>query len=324
TVQIKSETESIKLEDASYFYTAEFGTCTACGHRATPDAFSEKNQQAFEAAVRRKNDHIISQKSINAIPVMYDIGKRPLSQLLGWGEHTYTRFLEGSIPSKEYSDVLHRIFQSPFWYLFTLIKNATLLSSVAYKKSLRATIRLIEQSCTRLEISAGYLLAKTGVCSPLALQKELYYAQGFSFALLPKPLFENSCQAWIHGPVFTEIWAQFDIKELDVDDSLLKELGGAFGSMLADDDKELLDAISVHVACYAPWVLRNFTHAETPWRNARKGLKENEPSRNEIRQTDMREFFSGIKEEYSMQSPKDICRYMQAMFLQEQQKCDPA
>ena len=40
--------------------------------------------------------------------------------------------------------------------------------------------------------------------------------------------------------------------------------------------------------------LEALTHSETPWKNARKGLDETEPSDNEILAEDMREYYLSI------------------------------
>ncbi len=53
----------------------------------------------------RKENNIISLEKIIEIPKLYDIGKRPLSLLLGWGEQTFTRYLAPA-DIKLYSDMM--------------------------------------------------------------------------------------------------------------------------------------------------------------------------------------------------------------------------
>jgi len=45
--------------------------------------------------------------------------------------------------------------------------------------------------------------------SHLKLQKLLYYCQGFTLALLNRPLFEDKVVAWQHGPVVPTVWEEF-------------------------------------------------------------------------------------------------------------------
>ena len=40
----------------------------------------------------------------------------------------------------------------------------------------------------------------------LKLQKLCYYAQGYSLALLSRPMFEEPIEAWEHGPVVRELY----------------------------------------------------------------------------------------------------------------------
>ena len=54
------------------------------------------------------NERIIENKKVFSKDILrkYKIGKKPLSKLLGWGEVTITRYINGDIPSKLYSDEL--------------------------------------------------------------------------------------------------------------------------------------------------------------------------------------------------------------------------
>ena len=45
-----------------------------------------------------------------------------------------------------------------------------------------------------------YLLYKCEDITPLALQKALYYVQGFYYAFEGRFLFDEDCEAWVHGP----------------------------------------------------------------------------------------------------------------------------
>ena len=49
------------------------------------------------------NDEVITVDEIRQILESYRIGKKPLAKLLGWGETTIIRYMEGDIPTSEYS-----------------------------------------------------------------------------------------------------------------------------------------------------------------------------------------------------------------------------
>ncbi|WP_390866562.1 Panacea domain-containing protein [Amygdalobacter indicium] len=44
--------------------------------------------------------------------------------------------------------------------------------------------------------------------TPLALQK-LLILSGYILCINEKPLFSEQCQAWVHGPVFPEVYELF-------------------------------------------------------------------------------------------------------------------
>src|SRR5690606_17024633 len=61
---------------------------------------------------------------------------------------------------------------------------------------------------------ANYFLSQSNadagdLISNLKLQKLVYYAQGFSLALLDEPLFEDEIEAWMHGPVVPALYREF-------------------------------------------------------------------------------------------------------------------
>ena len=115
---------------------------------------------------------------------------------------------------------------------------------------------------------ARYFLALTDeesgdFISNLKLQKLVYYAQGFYLALHGKPLFSETIEAWMHGPVIPELYHLYKEygsgpipKPLDVD-----------FSRYDIEVKTLLDEIYVTYGQYSAWKLRELTHEEPTWKN---------------------------------------------------------
>ena len=60
-----------------------------------------------------KNDTVITADEIRQILEKYRIGKKPLAKLLGWGETTIIRYMEGDIPTSEYSNKLKTLLDNP-------------------------------------------------------------------------------------------------------------------------------------------------------------------------------------------------------------------
>lgn len=113
---------------------------------------------------------------------------------------TFTRYCDGDMPTKQYSDVLQRIYDKPDFYLSLLEENKrNLKSQIAYKKSKRTTLEVIgvkETVSSKIDEVINYLLVRCEDITPLALQKALYYIQGFYYAFMGSFLFTEDCEAW--------------------------------------------------------------------------------------------------------------------------------
>ena len=117
---------------------------------------------------------------------------------------------------------------------------------------------------------ANYFISKSDdeageFISNLKLQKLLYYAQGFHLAVYNKPLFEESIQAWQHGPVVSEVYQKF--KNYG---SNAIPLPGIINLELDAKTREFLDEIYGTFGQFSAWKLRDMTHEEPPWRDVPK------------------------------------------------------
>ncbi len=168
--------------------------------------------QALYDIYREKNG-IIPLPLILAIPDKYAIGKRPLSLLLGWGEQTFSRYCAGDIPTKQYSEILFRIYNEPAYYAKLLeAGKGKLKSQLSYEKSKKAVDALLGMdNCkdSKINVAVKYLLSLCEDITPLALQKALYYIQGFYYAFYSNFLFSENCEAWVHGPVYRDVYFRY-------------------------------------------------------------------------------------------------------------------
>ncbi|MQC08101.1 Panacea domain-containing protein [Morganella morganii] len=96
--------------------------------------------------------------------------------------------------------------------------------------------------------------------SNLKLQKLVYYAQGFSLALLGEPLFEEKIEAWMHGPVVAKLYGKY--KKYGKDPLPFE---GFDESKFTEDQLDLLDEVYDVYGQFSAWKLRNMTHEEEPW-----------------------------------------------------------
>lgn len=118
---------------------------------------------------------------------------------------------------------------------------------------------------------AKYFLSRTDeeigdVMTNLKLQKLLYYAQGFHLAIFHRPLFPETIEAWIHGPVVPDIYYGYSQHG-----ALPIPFSDDFDPMLLDDEtRELLDEVYEVFGQFSAWKLRNMTHEEAPWQSTAK------------------------------------------------------
>lgn len=97
--------------------------------------------------------------------------------------------------------------------------------------------------------------------SNLKLQKLLYYAQGYSLALLNKPLFKEPIQCWTHGPVVESVYHQYKVfGKRFITSTQVMDL-----SIFNSDEMAILTLVANEYGQYSAWKLREMTHDEAPW-----------------------------------------------------------
>ena len=302
-----------KIKGIEYHYIGKEVRCVKCNTSVYVPEINDSNLKALYEVYRKENG-IVSLDVILAVPKKYAIGKRPLSLLLGWGEQTFSRYCDGDIPTKQYSEILTKIYDDPIYYAELLeAGKENLKSQKTYEKSRKAVDELIkvsENNSSKINIAIKYLLNQCEDITPLALQKALYYIQGFYYAFYNTFLFIEECEAWVHGPVYRDIYFKycdyhFDpiVKSQYFDDSVLSA-----------SEKAIFDSVINNLCCYSGKVLEQFTHNETPWLVARGDLPVTEPSKQIISHDNIGTYFKAVKEKYKMTKPNDIRVYSMDMF----------
>jgi len=121
------------------------------------------------------------------------------------------------------------------------------------------------------------------------LQKLVYYAQAWSLVLNDKKIFNDSIEAWVHGPAVRSLYVQYKnfgfnpIAE-DVEEKAFVNI--------PKQAKELLNEIWRVYGKLDAGYLEMLTHSERPWQEARSGLQSHENSDNEITTKSMKSFYS--------------------------------
>ena len=127
---------------------------------------------------------------------------------------------------------------------------------------------MVREALTAQDV-ADYFLSKVDLkggdaMTPLALQKVLYYAQGFHLAMNNgQTLFPESIVAWPHGPVVRTIWLRYkDYEWRAIDPPAAYQADG-----LPPEQREILDAVYMTYGQLPATKLESMTHEESPWQS---------------------------------------------------------
>jgi len=135
---------------------------------------------------------------------------------------------------------------------------------------------------------AAYILSKRGPMTAMKLQKLVYYAQAWSLVWDEKHLFRNEIQAWANGPVAPTLYQahrrQYMISRLPQGDK----------SALTPQERETVEAVLKYYGAKSSQWLSDLTHAEKPWKEARKGLAPGERGRAVITPAAMAEYYGSL------------------------------
>ena len=296
--ETKKETKINGYDGDQIEYEARSAYCVHCGEELAYDPYEEEGAQAYAEALRIHKG-IVPLSIIRDLPKKYHIGKRPLSLLLGWGEITYSRYLEGHVPSQSYSRTIQRLFDNPADYEELLERNRGRISNRAYQNSKKAVKRVIEseqpETEKMLEVASGFCVLSGGNIGAREIEKLTYYAQGFSLVLMDRPLFELEPEAWAAGPVYKRLWEIFKLNNVEGvygDGRLSLEDSSCFSG----EEELFLEGIWRAFGRYGGAILSKMTHLESPWKLARKraNAKEGERCAEAILLSDMRSYFRKV------------------------------
>lgn len=256
----------------------------------------------------RKEHNIITIDEIKEILDKYKIGKKPLSKLLGWGEVTVIRYLDGQMPERVYSDTLLKILDNPYEMEKLLDKNKCYISNVAYTKS-KEQIRVIKskEDLVTINLVAKHIIAKVEDISVYNLQRLLYFIQGFSYALNGKMIFDDKSVGYSYGPVYRSILNRFSYYKHD--GTSRNEFSNYTTINLKENEKEIIESVIKYLGCYNGKVVEKITKKTFPWLKTREGALLDENATKTIYMNDIENYFINTCKEYKITRANDICVY---------------
>ena len=299
------------IKDKEYTFEITEAFCEECGMKMDVHGLMDKNIKEIDEQYR-KIEGIVSIEDIEKVINIYKIGKAPLSIALGFGEITITRYLMGQVPSKEYSDVIKKVLASPKYMMDKLEENKDKIAETAYKKAYEAAkeMRDLFSVSKKMLNVISYIFEKMEEITPLALQKILYFIQGFNLAIYGKEMVKEECKAWEHGPVFREVYDIFkDFKYNPIEDDRFVIFENT-ESKLDINEKEIIDLVINTFGVYSAKTLERITHSETPWIEARLGYDDGIPSNVLISKNSMKDYFKQIDEKYNIETEDGVRKYI--------------
>ena len=207
----------------------------------------------------------ISGSELEAFLKLYNIGKKPLAALLGWGETAIIQLLKDDIPANESTFRLKALFDDPTLYADLLLSGSGRLSPVAFKKSLKALQGLFP--LTKVTEAARYVCSypertqypQTEAVSPLRAETILFWSQVISVCIYDSALFEDDYQPGKSGMPYRSV----------------EELMSRYGCIRpegiypvdnkctpAQNEKEILDSVADSFSWYGEKAMYSIMEAE--------------------------------------------------------------
>lgn len=141
---------------------------------------------------------------------------------------------------------------------------------------------------TAFDVAAFILRESRGCLEALALQKLIYYAQGWSLAWEGRPLFRDRIEAWTYGPVVRSLW------ETHRNQPYVMNVPRGNPDALDDAAKATVRSVLAFYGAKSPGWLVDLSHRERPWRDARGPIHPDAKSDAEITPEAMAAYFSSI------------------------------
>lgn len=138
---------------------------------------------------------------------------------------------------------------------------------------------------------AKYIIDKYGAMSAMKLQKLVFYSQAMALVWDECPIFDDDFQAWKNGPVCPILYnAHRGAFMLENSDFL--EYTKPSIDRIASEHKETIDVVVSSLINIPAYKLSEMTHNEAPWKEAREGCKEDEPSQKIISKDSMCKYYA--------------------------------
>lgn len=310
--RIKARKDKRIIKGVAYLFDEKYALCEECGEEITVPGLDDENERQIDNIYRVDND-LITIDDIKIILEKYNIEKRPLSKLLGFGELTITRYLEGQLPSKRYSAILQRLLRYDEAMKKLIEERKDNITETAYRKVEESIAQreYLWGHASKIEVVALYMIESLYEVTNLSLQKLLYYFKALGFVFYKEDILDEECEAWVHGPVFVKIYEKYKSFGREPIRNEYQEIN--FVNLLSPEEKTLCDYVLENFAIYNGSILREFTHRETPWIEAREGLGDTERCTNSILDSSINQYFNQMDEKFGLKKKDGLLNYIKSL-----------
>jgi len=153
---------------------------------------------------------------------------------------------------------------------------------------------------TSVQDVAAYVIGKQGSVTSVKLQKLVYYSQVWSLIWDDTELFEQEIQAWANGPVVWELFNQY--RGLYTIDSAT----AGDSNILTKSQRDTIDQVLESYGSLSARQLSHLTHAEAPWREARRDLPDTASSSAIITLASIVEYYGALDTSSEAANVNDI------------------
>ncbi len=307
-----------KYEGEGYHFemSVKVPFCKICQAPIYMEAVENEIAKMANQRIREQRE-IITREEILEILELYNVSQKFLSRLLGWGEITLTRYVSGNYtPNVSNSNRLKEL-KNPYIFQMLLQDYCAGNPERAGEKSFKKAESKVSSELAKLENSKGkifhvvnWFLAQSTDEVPithLALQKLLYFVQNWSRVLLGQEMFEEDCQAWVHGAVYPQVYSTFKsfkympLPKVEVE------------SKFKEEELKILNAVKLYyLDVYCAKALEEICHREEPYKKAREGCRKNDVCQRVINKNDVLSYYTHIVQKYriSLENLLNIREYL--------------
>ncbi len=318
-VKIIEKPNSYKVKGISVTFLEKIIIDEITGEEIFDENLEQENDLKLFNEYRKLNGLLFPEK-IKEIRLKFGVTQVEFSRILGLGDKTITRYENGSLQEMAQNNLIKVCEKNPVYFLNMLRSSQKLKESI----STQAFNELFSKVSNKVELMThfslnlreeDYTINKNGIYTPvqisycilkkynydkmgemishLKLQKLLNYIYSYCLTLWNYKIFEESPEAWVHGPVFRsvyEMYSSYGYKNIDIPEDNTNML-------LHDSNLEkLVLKISEGYGKYNARELEKMTLREAPWKKAREraGVREKESCQEFILDSDIKEYFKEL------------------------------